>query len=262
MTAEVNINALVSDTETAMTENGFNAVFAVEDMARRQGEGVVGDGHGGLWVVGGAIIAWVGGFVRRGLRYISRTNENEPQKLMIRNSAAELLIFTRQLGGGGIEVRCQDESVWLTQRLMAELFDVDVRTVSGHLINIFENNELIADSVIRNYRITAADGKNHRTRFYNLDAIISVGYRVNFKRATQFRQWATGVLREFTVKGCAPLIAEVDKLQRLAEVLRFEHGDNRLQFVAFFAGDADLVALNHRLRLELVLLDALGDFFA
>lgn len=121
--------------------------------------------------------------------------------LTIRNSTAEFLIFTRQAGEDGIEVRYQDETIWLTQKLMAELFGVNVRTVSEHLKNIFSSDELRKDSVIRNFRITATDGKNYNTQFYNLDAIISVGYRVNSRRATQFRQWATRVLREFAVKG-------------------------------------------------------------
>jgi len=84
---------------------------------------------------------------------------------------------------------------------MAQLFDVDVRTVNEHLKNIFKSGELQEDSVIRKFRITAADGKNYNTNFYNLDVIISVGYRVNSVRATQFRQWATQVLREFAIKG-------------------------------------------------------------
>lgn len=123
------------------------------------------------------------------------------RNLTIRNSAAEFLIFTRQAGEDGIEVRYQDETIWLTQKLMAALFGVSVPTVNEHLKNIFANNELRADSVIRKFRTTAADGKNYNTQFYNLDAIISVGYRVNSGRATQFRQWATRVLREFALKG-------------------------------------------------------------
>ncbi len=120
---------------------------------------------------------------------------------LIRNSTAEFLIFTAQAGENSIEVRVEDETVWLTQKLMAELFGVDIRTISEHLKNIFQSNELNDDSVIRKFRITAADGKKYLTQFYNLDAIISVGYRVNSKRATQFRQWATQVLREFAIKG-------------------------------------------------------------
>ena len=122
-------------------------------------------------------------------------------KLQIRNSTAEFLIFTGQAGEQSIEARYEDENVWLTQKMMAQLFDVDIRTVSEHLGTIFKSGELKEISVIRKFRITAADGKNYNTSFYNLDAIISVGYRVNSVRATQFRQWATQVLKEFAVKG-------------------------------------------------------------
>ena len=126
--------------------------------------------------------------------------KNHPKKL-IRNSTAEFLIFTGQAGEQSIEARYEDETIWLTQKLMAELFAVDVRTVSEHLKNIFQSSELIEDSVVRKFRNTATDGKSYLTQFYNLDAIISVGYRVNSVRATQFRQWATQVLREFAIKG-------------------------------------------------------------
>ena len=126
---------------------------------------------------------------------------NENKKLRIRNSTAEFLVFTAQAGEEGIEVRLADETVWLTQKLIAALFDVDVRTISEHLGNIFGSGELSEDSVVRKFRNTAADGKQYLTSFYNLDSIISVGYRVNSVRATQFRQWATGVLRHFTIRG-------------------------------------------------------------
>jgi hypothetical protein len=123
------------------------------------------------------------------------------QTLLIRNSTAEFLIFTAQAGEGSIEVRVEEQSVWLTQKLMGELFGVSVPTINEHLKNIFLANELEENSVIRKFRITATDGKQYNTQFYNLDAIISVGYRVNSARATQFRQWATGILREFAIKG-------------------------------------------------------------
>lgn len=123
------------------------------------------------------------------------------KKLQIRNSTAEFLVFTKQAGESSIDVRIEDETVWLTQKLLAVLFEVDVRTISEHLKNIFNSHELEASSVIRNFRITAADGKNYNTQFYNLDAIISVGYRVNSTRATQFRQWATNILRDFAIRG-------------------------------------------------------------
>lgn len=122
-------------------------------------------------------------------------------KMLIRNSTAEFLVFTGQAGEHSIEARFQDGTIWLSQKLMAELFAVDVRTISEHLKNIFATGELNEESVIRKFRITAADGKLYATKHYNLDAIISVGYRVNSLRATQFRQWATRVLREFAIKG-------------------------------------------------------------
>jgi hypothetical protein len=97
-------------------------------------------------------------------------------KKLIRNSTAEFLIFTGQAGDQSIEARYENETIWLSQRLMAELFAVDVRTISEHLKNIFASGELEASAVIRKFRNTAADGKSYLTQFYNLDAIISVGY--------------------------------------------------------------------------------------
>ncbi len=122
------------------------------------------------------------------------------QKL-IRNSTAEFLIFTSQSGEDSIEVKVFDESVWLTQNMIAQLFDVQRPAISKHLKNIFESGELEEKSVSSILEHTAKDGKNYKTKYYNLDAIISVGYRVNSKKATQFRQWATKVLKEFAIKG-------------------------------------------------------------
>ena len=122
-------------------------------------------------------------------------------KKLIRNSTAEFLIFTGQSGEQSIEARYEDETIWLSQKLMAQLFEVSIPTINEHLKNIFEDGEVNENSVIRKFRITASDGKSYYTNFYNLDAIISVGYRVNSVRATQFRQWATGVLKEFAIKG-------------------------------------------------------------
>jgi hypothetical protein len=121
--------------------------------------------------------------------------------LTIRNSTTEFLIFTNQAGENGLTVRYEDNTIWLTQKLMAELFDVSIPTINEHLKNIFDSKELNQNSVIRKFRITANDGKSYDTNFYNLDVIISIGYRVNSIRATQFRQWATQVLREFAIKG-------------------------------------------------------------
>ena len=128
----------------------------------------------------------------------------EEKKLRIRNSTAEFLIFTGQAGEKGIEVRVAEESVWLTQKLMGVLFEVSVRTISEHLINIFNQNEIDKNSTIRNFRIVQNEGGREVARnieFYNLEAIIAVGFRVNSARAIQFRQWATSVLRDFALRG-------------------------------------------------------------
>jgi hypothetical protein len=122
-------------------------------------------------------------------------------RLKIRNSTAEFLIFTNQAKEDGIEVRVQDDTIWLSQKLMAALFDCSTDNISLHLKNIFKENELDENAVVEEFSVTASDGKNYRTKHYNLDAIIAVGYRVNSLRATAFRQWATSVLRDYAIKG-------------------------------------------------------------
>ncbi len=125
----------------------------------------------------------------------------EKKEITIRNSTAEFLIFEKQSGADTVEVRYEDDTLWLTQKMMADLFDVSIPTINEHLKNVFAEGELVEESVIRNFRITATDGKNYNTKHYNLDAVISVGYRVNSIRATQFRRWATQVLKQFTMTG-------------------------------------------------------------
>jgi len=133
------------------------------------------------------------------------TNMNpQDKKLKIRNSTAEFLVFTNQNKTSTIEVRFEDESIWLSQKLMAELFDVEVNTINYHLKEIYKSAEIQENGTVRKFRIVQQEGKRQINRdidFYNLDAIISVGYRVNSIRATQFRQWATQVLREYAIKG-------------------------------------------------------------
>jgi len=119
----------------------------------------------------------------------------------IRNSTAEFLIFQAESRADGIEVMYAEKTVWCTQDAIAMLFDKSRTTITEHLNNIFKEGELQKDSVCRKFRRTAADGKEYNTQFYNLDAIISVGYRVNSIRATQFRQWATSVLRDYAIRG-------------------------------------------------------------
>ena len=121
--------------------------------------------------------------------------------LIIRSSSAEFLIFERQTHDKGIQVRYENETLWMTQKAIAELFDVQRPAITKHLANIFKENELDKTSVCSKMEHTAEDGKKYQTDYYNLDAIISVGYRVNSLRATQFRRWATNVLKIFTIQG-------------------------------------------------------------
>jgi hypothetical protein len=127
-----------------------------------------------------------------------------PKKIQIRNSTAEFLIFTAQAGEKGIEVRLEDETVWLTQKLMAALFEVSVPTINEHLANLYKHLEIEAPATLRKFRIVQTEGSRQVGRdvdFYNLDAIIAVGFRVHSLRAAQFRQWATGILRDFAIRG-------------------------------------------------------------
>jgi len=124
-----------------------------------------------------------------------------PKKLEIRNSTAEFLIFQIEGKESGVQVVYQDETIWCTQKAMAELFDCSTDNIGLHLKNIFKSGELQENSVTEKISATASDGKNYLTKFYNLDAIISVGYRVNSTRATQFRQWCTFILRQFAIRG-------------------------------------------------------------
>ena len=111
------------------------------------------------------------------------------------------ILYNAPSGDVTLNVLLQNETIWLTQKMMAELFDVGVPAINKHLTNIFESNELEENSVISILETTAADGKNYKTKFYNLDAVISVGYRVNSAKATQFRIWATKTLKEYIIKG-------------------------------------------------------------
>ena len=123
------------------------------------------------------------------------------KRFEIRNSTAEFLIFVLDGKEDGIQVMYKDETIWATQKAMAQLFDCSSDNIGLHLKNIFASGELVKDSVTEKNSATASDGKTYQTMFYNLDAIISVGYRVNSVRATQFRQWATYVLRQFAIRG-------------------------------------------------------------
>ncbi|MCF7528700.1 virulence RhuM family protein [Neisseria lisongii] len=120
-----------------------------------------------------------------------------------RSSAAEYLTFVAATGGNSqsVEMRYEHENVWLTQKMMAALYDVSIPAINQHLKKVFDDGELMPDSVIKEYLITADDGKQYRTKHYNLQAIIAVGFKVNNERAVQFRKWATGIVKDYTIQG-------------------------------------------------------------
>ena len=130
------------------------------------------------------------------------SNPKKP-KDMLRASVAEYLTFVTATGESNIQSLYANENVWLSQKMMGLLYGVEIPTINYHLKKIFEDNELDEDSVIRNFLITADDGKTYNTKHYNLSAIIAVGYKVNSERAVQFRKWATQIIEEFTIKGFA-----------------------------------------------------------
>lgn len=131
----------------------------------------------------------------------SKKNTANGNILHIRNSTVDFLVFTKDAHEDGIEVRVQDHDVWLTQKAIGQLFDVDRSVITKHLKNIYESGELSEDATCANFAQVADNGKTYQYKFYSLSAIIAVGYRINSGRATQFRQWATKVLDTFTKQG-------------------------------------------------------------
>ena len=151
---------------------------------------------------------------------------NQTEVFLVRSSAAEYLTFVAASGQGGVEAVYADENIWLTQKMMGVLYDVNVRTVNGHLKNIFADSELQEDSVIRKFRITAADGKTYNTQHYKLPAIIAVGYKVNSERAVQFRKWATGIIEQFTIKA---YVMDDERIKAGGSVLTDQYFEEQLQ---------------------------------
>ena len=145
---------------------------------------------------------------------------------LVRSSAAEYLTFVAGSGHGGVEAVYADENVWLSQKMMAALYDVNVRTINEHLKRIFADHELQEDSVIRKFRITATDGKNYETQHYNLSGIIAVGYKVNSEKAVQFRKCATGIIESFTIKGYA---MDDERLKNDGSILTKQYFEEQLQ---------------------------------
>jgi hypothetical protein len=147
---------------------------------------------------------------------------------LVRSSAAEYLTFVAASGQGGVEAVYADESIWLTQKMMGVLHDVNVRTVNEHLKKIFADSELQQDSVIRKFRITASDGKSYDTQHYSLPAIIAVGYKVNSERAVQFRKWATGIIEQFTIKA---YVMDDERIKAGGSILTERYFEEQLQRV-------------------------------
>lgn len=145
---------------------------------------------------------------------------------IVRSSAAEYLTFIAASGQGGVEAVYADENVWVTQKMMGLLYDVETHTINYHLKKVFGDSELVEDSVIRKFRITAADGKTYDTQHYSLAAIIAVGYKVNSERAVQFRKWATGIIESFTIKGYA---MDDERLKNDGSVLTRQYFEEQLQ---------------------------------
>ena len=129
--------------------------------------------------------------------------KKENNELNIRSSASEYLTYIASMGeeASSVEVRYEDENIWITQKMLATLYDVEINTINYHIKKIFEDGELKEDSVIRNFRITANDGKNYITKHYNLEMAIAVGFKVNSERAVQFRKWVNKIAKDYTIKG-------------------------------------------------------------
>ena len=150
-------------------------------------------------------------------------------KPTIRSSAAEYLTYVASVGeqANSIEMRYEDENIWLTQKMMATLYDVSVPAINQHLKRIFDDGELVENSVIKKYLITAADGKNYQTNHYNLQAIIAVGFKVNNERAVRFRKWAGQIVKDYTIQGWT---MDVERLKK-GTMFTDEYFDRQLECI-------------------------------
>ena len=151
-------------------------------------------------------------------------------EITIRSSAAEYLTYISAVGEqpSSVELRYEDENIWLTQKLLAELYEVDVRTINYHIKKILDDNELNEDSVIRKYWITATDGKQYLTNHYSLQMIIAVGFKVNNERAVQFRKWANSVVKDFTIQGW---VMDDERLKNGGTILTKDYFEKQLEKV-------------------------------
>jgi len=148
----------------------------------------------------------------------------------IRSSAAEYLTYVAAVGGSeqSVEMRYEDENVWLTQKMMAELYGVSVPAINQHIKNILEDGELTEDSVIKKYLITAADGKNYQANHYNLQMIIAVGFKVNNERAVQFRKWAGQIVKDYTIQGW---VMDKERLKNFGTILTEDYFERQLEAI-------------------------------
>ena len=144
--------------------------------------------------------------------------KTDKKEISIRSSAAEYLTFVAATGDdkNSVEVRYEDENIWITQKMLAILYEVDVRTINYHIKKIFEDSELTEESVIRKFRITAEDGKSYDTMHYNLQMIIAVGFKVNSERAVQFRKWVNQIAKDYTIQGW---VLDSDRLKNGGSIL-------------------------------------------
>ena len=155
-------------------------------------------------------------------------SKKKKQPPTIRSSAAEYLTFIAAVGDAdsGVEMRYEDENIWLTQKMMATLYDVSVPAINQHLKRIFSDSELQEEAVIKQYLITASDGKNYNTKHYNLQAIIAVGFKIENERAVQFRKWANGIVKDYTIQGWT---MDVERLKKGGSVLDNEFFERQLE---------------------------------
>lgn len=156
-------------------------------------------------------------------------SQKKPESPMMRSSAAEYLTFIAATGeqSQSVEMRYEDENIWLTQKMMASLYDVTVPAINQHLRRIFDDGELLAEAVIKDYLITADDGKNYRAKHYNLQSVIAVGFKINNARAVQFRKWAGQVVKDYTIQGWA---MDVDRLKK-GHLFTDEYFDRQLEYI-------------------------------
>ncbi|MCL2596449.1 MAG: virulence RhuM family protein [Paludibacter sp.] len=153
--------------------------------------------------------------------------KNRDNEITIRSSAAEYLTFVASTGDNhqNVEMRYEDENIWLTQKILSVLYDVEVHTINYHIKKIFEDKELDENSVIRKFRITATDGKTYSTQHYNLQMIIAIGFKVNNLRAVQFRKWVNKIAKDYTIKGW---VMDVERFKQ-GGVLMDEYFEQQLE---------------------------------